>query len=504
MAATTVSPQIDTDPVTQQSLEIELTEPNLVRAVPQVSAGSLRNVWIAAGSAVLLLALLGLATRVFHIRPEGITRAGDHGQTNDVAAGKKATPEEKNVVVVAPMNPPIAPVTVSTTSGSPPRTPDTPVPVMVPQSKSSSPSKGGSLPAQFPQRPQVAAQNGLRTQRVTPVAPTVDFAAERKAAEWLVSIGGQFIMVGESGGICKLVNGALPPERFSLQSVDLTNNPRLTDAGLANLAVCRRLAQLTLKGNDNITDEALTQLQRLLSLSDLRIEECPKLTGSVLRKLSQLENLRDLTMPMIDADVHWISPPLQLRSLNVSVTSLTDRGLEELARCQPGLERLILDSRGTATLHALAHFRNLQSVLFSESQLNAETARVLAGIPTLRRIDSWGGPPVAGTFQRMSVIKQLQELRFYNATPLEYPITDADFNSLLQLPALTYLQFEGVSPSDIALQKLAGIASLQTLMVVVMRTEFRRYSPAGIAKFRELRPDVRFMIDGKYQPVSPK
>lgn len=334
-------------------------------------------------------------------------------------------------------------------------------------------------------------------------APAVDFAAERKAAEWLNSIGGQFIMQSPQGRLLQLVDGKLPPEPFYIQSVTLSRNARLKDDGMANLTGCTRLAQLTLSSNENITDAVTTHLQQIPGLSDLRIYDCRQLTGAALRGLDQIVNLKDLGMSMADADVHWLAPPLKLRSLDASVTSLTNKGLEELARLQPNLERLTLDSRGKATLHSLANFPHLQSVMFGESLLTGETSQILSRLPNLVRVETWA-PPVPGTFARLSAMKQLQSLRIYNSTPNEYPVTDADFDHLTQLRSLTYLQLEGISPSDTALRKFAEMASLRELFVVVMRPEFRTYTPAGVAKFRELRPDVRLMINGRYQPELEK
>ena len=352
--------------------------------------------------------------------------------------------------------------------------------------------------------------NGSVTPSATSAADTsdlgpIDFAAERKAAEWALSVGASPIeLTDANGAYVAVADGKLPSEPFFIFGVYVSGT-QVTDAGLANLRGCRRLTNLIAASNENMTDAGVAHLRAIPTLVNLDLSQCYKLTGASIRSLSNLRNLQALKIStMTDADIHWFVSWPKLRSLEFTNTSVTDRGLEELATLQPDLESLSLVDNGKITLHPLSRFRKLQTVICNDSQLTTETERVLAELPALRMI--WTrSPMVPGTFARISAVKQLREYYFMSRHSGDYTLTDADYAHLTQLPALEALHLlggeGGGSPSDAVIQQLATMPSLRTLDIA-FKPEFRKYTLDGVAKFRELRPDVQLTVDGQDYPPT--
>jgi WD40 repeat protein/serine/threonine protein kinase len=327
----------------------------------------------------------------------------------------------------------------------------------------------------------------------------IDFAAERKAAEWALSVGAISIELKDANGNdVAVVDGKLPAEPFFVAGVNLSDNPRVTDAGLANLRGCRRLIGVGASGNANLTDVGLAHLDAIPSLFFLDLTYCANLTGASIRNLTHLRNLQSLKIPTVaDAEIHWFGSWPKLRMLQIS--SITDRGLEKLATLQPDLEYLHLSGNTKCTLQPLSNFRRLIYLEINEYHLTTEVAQVLAELPALRTISTWGQVP--GTFGRLSAVKQLREYYVHYGSDGEYVVTDADFAHLTELSGLEVLSLGGVVPSDAALQQLATMPSLRTLTIGV-KPEFRKYTLDRFAKFRELRPDVNLTVDDTNYPPT--
>src|SRR5262249_55590819 len=89
------------------------------------------------------------------------------------------------------------------------------------------------------------------------IEPKVPSDSDRKAAEWVLSIGGVVRVNGQDRDIKAAAD--LPKEPFRLTLVLLHENRQVTDAGLANLKGCGSLVYLDLPGTQ-VTDAGLAHL----------------------------------------------------------------------------------------------------------------------------------------------------------------------------------------------------------------------------------------------------
>jgi serine/threonine protein kinase/formylglycine-generating enzyme required for sulfatase activity len=97
--------------------------------------------------------------------------------------------------------------------------------------------------------------------------PVPEADADRKAAEWVLSIGGSVRVNGEGRDI--RTASELTKERFMLTKVNL-NTTRVTDAGMANFKDCKELTHLDL-GNTKVTDAGLAIFKDSKGLRHLKL-----------------------------------------------------------------------------------------------------------------------------------------------------------------------------------------------------------------------------------------
>jgi hypothetical protein len=121
------------------------------------------------------------------------------------------------------------------------------------------------------------------------------------------------------------------PKKSVIQ-VDLANNSKLTDAGLAHLKAFPNVQKLNLLGCDRITDEGMAQLKPLVSLQELNLD-FTKITDKGMAEIKGLKELRKLnleTMPIGDASLAHLKGLTKLEILTLNKASVTDAGLAHL------------------------------------------------------------------------------------------------------------------------------------------------------------------------------
>jgi len=124
-------------------------------------------------------------------------------------------------------------------------------------------------------------------------------------------------------------------------SIGRFRGTRLSDDGLAHLALAADLEEITLKHCDAITDRGLAHLSGLAKLEELDLDNCTKITAAGLAHLSGLKRLRKLSLEdcvkIDDAALAILGTMKSLESLDLGDCELiTDAGLAKLA----GLDRL--------------------------------------------------------------------------------------------------------------------------------------------------------------------
>ena len=154
------------------------------------------------------------------------------------------------------------------------------------------------------------------------IEPKISTDPDRKAVEWVLSIGGA-IKIKENGEerAIKAV-GELPRGAFELTVVSLNQNPKVSDAGLALFKHCKNLAYLGLDGT-RVGDEGLKTLPRYPQLQVLWLDNTP-ITDAGLVQLLPLTKLRTLYLP----GTNTAGPGLgELRALP-NLTSLSLKGVK--------------------------------------------------------------------------------------------------------------------------------------------------------------------------------
>ena len=168
--------------------------------------------------------------------------------------------------------------------------------------------------------------NGVRdTSRPSPV----EFASDRLAAEWVLSILGT-VRVNDVGLDLKAIS-ELPAKPFRLTTVDLSENPSVTTAGLSCFAGCRHLGSLRISG-PGLTSEGLAHFQNCGNLSSLSLGG-PGLTAVGLTHFGDCRNLTSLTLAgpgVTDAGLAHFREMRDLSQVILTGTHITDAGLPVL------------------------------------------------------------------------------------------------------------------------------------------------------------------------------
>jgi len=216
------------------------------------------------------------------------------------------------------------------------------------------------------------------------IEPRASLDPDRKAAEYVLSIGGTVRVDGKDEPVKAAAD--LPAEAFQLTSVGLVGTNRVTDAGLAVFKECTNLRQIDLAGAAEVTDAGVSCLKNctklnylnltytkvtdaglahfkdskemdflvldftavtdaglahfkgLKSLTWLQLSGMPKITDAVLGAFKECKNLKRLHLresPISDAGLAHLVGMDQLTYLQLNKTQVTKTGVEGLAKALP-------------------------------------------------------------------------------------------------------------------------------------------------------------------------
>lgn len=302
----------------------------------------------------------------------------------------------------------------------------------------------------------------------------------------------------------------------------------VTDEGVAQLASCRSLRELSLS-ETRISADGVGALSRLPALERLYLAgtsigqggvrhaaSCEELTHlslqgvqladddlALLKRLSRLEWLDLSGTPVSDAAAVHLQQLAGLRQLNVAETSLSDAGLEELqealAKCRvtgdpPDPQRLaarwLVQNKATVTLDSgpLVKLESLPrdacrilAIDVAElSQLSpAEIAAQVAACPDVVSLQLSDTKLRAADLACLEKAAQLREVHLANL-----PVTDAALALLAGKDKLEVLDLSGSQVTGAGLATLAKSAELKHLLLAGAPID-ERFLPA-LASFPKL------------------
>ena len=322
-------------------------------------------------------------------------------------------------------------------------------------------------------------------------------------------MGGTLALADEQGQPLGLVEGKLPTINFAVTRIGAQGKADVTVEALSNLAGCRRLRDVDFGSNNKVTATGLKALSGSRTLHKLLISYTSVGEGLVelLPNWPLLEHL-DLFGTQVTDDVLAgipSCPRLKVLVIGGDVV-ITGAGMTRIAERCPNLERLMLQgSPGlrTTPLGPLAPLRQLRQLAFVGEQVNEDSINVLKTLPNLEEIVI-GSPGTNHAITKLLTVEnKFRSLSIgrYDDSP---QLTDADFRLIRQYRGLRELDLHGeLAVTDAVLLDLAQMQHLTQLKFILLKIAGAApYSDAGVAKFRELRPDVHLIVEQKDYPAS--
>lgn len=365
---------------------------------------------------------------------------------------------------------------------------------------------------------------------------------DRKAAEWVLSVGGR-VQIYTGGQLSSVSDAAkLPRSKFSLLVVYLEfpdGAPKVPFTDMLPLAGLRELKQLQML-NAPVSDEALEIIPSLPNLLSFRADtmnltdavfahfalskltafhllKCMKVTGEKVAVLANGKSLEQLSLQscrLSDAGVQEIGKLASLTTLNLSGSGLNDdqlkalRGLKNLSSLL--LKRNVLSAKALADMTTVWHdiqelefdirggevvsgsevlaraFPKLETFGFSRPGATPYSATDLAGLkafPKLKTIIMWNVEALAADAgEGVLALDKLERLRFDQCPA----VTDTMMESLSNHKSLSSLRWAGLQITDISLTHIAKLRSLTKLEI----SDCPNLTPAAIAAFKKERSDV--------------
>ena len=235
------------------------------------------------------------------------------------AAGEKTIPGN-TVAVVEPNKP--SPDSAGVSRPPSPVVPINPAPITQP----------GPVPPLMTQ-PAPAPPPVIPVPPVTVVA--VDPDTDRKAALWMLSVGGQVQVKTKSGDRSIKTVGDLPQEAFQLIKVDGKHSNRVSDEGLAYLKDCKNLEELRISYTP-VTDAGLAHLKDFKNLTDLLLDRT-QVTDIGLANFKECKNLKHINFTETrvgDAGLAHFKECKNLSDVYLWQTEVSDLGLSYLKDCE--------------------------------------------------------------------------------------------------------------------------------------------------------------------------
>jgi serine/threonine protein kinase len=361
---------------------------------------------------------------------------------------------------------------------------------------------------------------------------------DRKAAEWVISMGGK-VTVSTNGTSSEVTAPAdLPPGKISVQKVYIRppNQPVLDLMPLAGL---KELAEMDISKTMSLEDAEMDVLTSLPALKRLTLDY-GILTDAAFSNFAKLRSLGMLSLvwqKSLTGEALVLLTKLNLSDLNLQACNFTDAGFKNLGLLSQ-LTRLILHQSNFNDEHLvfLEPLKKLDELSVGESSVTVAGLAGCKGIPNLTKLGmnlrpgelENQGHSLAAKFPKVyrltlargsrdkttllpSDIAALAKFPKLNELFMQ-SITDADVPALLELPSLSFINIGYSTITDAGLVALiphkglsrleignngkveitdAGLLRLAEMKkLTLVKIGSSKVTDAGIAALKKLRPDM--------------
>lgn len=314
----------------------------------------------------------------------------------------------------------------------------------------------------------VTAQGVAQLQKALPNCK-IDYVADphRAVAEWVLGIGGEVKLVGQTAYISAVEN--LSDEDFKVNTIRVDATPDFSDDQLAQLSrLCQGIDLFHLGlGGTAITDDGLAHLAGL-SIGQIFLGDT-EITNTGVGHLKQVRNLRTLMVPgtkVSDDGVREIARIDSLTYLDLSTTPITDTSLEHLQQL-PSLQWLnvIGTSISDEGLKHLAVHRSLHSLLATGcDQITDAGLKLIGDLTHLSTLELTHN----ASFTDAGIVG-LADLAKLSKLAISGDISDVGLQSISeQFPNLSYLSLGSAVVTDAGLEHLNKLNKLNTLRLAGM------------------------------------
>lgn len=391
--------------------------------------------------------------------------------------------------------------------------------------------------------PQPAMATNAPASAAQPTSPATTQAPkgkgdDRKAAEWVLGLGGKVTLVQPSVEIASVAD--LPRGKFEvlfivfnntqgqiqaipdsgweavagLQSLERINCEaiKISSAAFDHIATCAALQQLQIQYS--LLDDTLwPHLARLPKINKLVLSYNGHLTGVGISKarVPELQTLLLTHREVVDAALPEVATLKSLQELHLDGAQITDEGIAALAGL-PKLTRLNLI--GTpASAQGLSKLKGLSLSWLGFGRTMSEMVEQLPQVaPLFPKLERLILPRESNpTVEEVQVIENavpgllqiecrthkcddagaaaLSQLTKLETLDLQYaPITDIGIASLASMKRLKTLRLVDAKATDACFESLAKLKSLKVLR---FPKPGNGITADGLAKFKKQRPDVK-------------
>lgn len=320
--------------------------------------------------------------------------------------------------------------------------------------------------------------------------------SDRRAAEWVLSVGGRATLKLEDGSLRDFNTGPLPDGDLRIKSVFLRDHPNFTNAGMQNFRFCDELRYVDFSHFGQLNDEGFAALEAC-AVEVLTLNNCPGLSAGACRTIAQWDSLKAFHLQdSLNSDdlLKEFPKASRLRQLTVHGPGFSDVEVEALGKAFTEVQQLYIVNAPDVSGLCVRQFPKLQSVYLRANQLTPEVVAELNRIASFARLqlmidesDQWKQP--LGDLERIST------LILCNADgPTSPSDLIPDYSTVKWPPTMSALYFLGsaVSPSDSALTDHFAKLKLALLALNCRQLPDRppRYTQAGLEAFRTASPQT--------------